>query len=206
MKSSRQHAACLLAAAALVVVLLSACAKSDSTQLLGYVPPSPINVADVSATEAGSTSSFSFVAAPGELLVVYFGYTNCPDLCPATMVAVRNAKRKIGDLAPKVDLAMVTVDPARDTADVLPKYLSSFSSRYHALVPVSEDELAKVQDAFQATSSVTKKADGSIEVTHSTVTYVVDESGTVLVEWPFGTDAESMAHDLEILFAQKGKT
>jgi protein SCO1/2 len=145
---------------------------------------------------------FGFVARPGEVLVVYFGYTNCPDMCPTTMVAVKNAKNRIGPgLAGRVDLAMVTVDPARDKGENLSRYLGSFADRNHALVPADDNELETAKAAFQVTSSVTEKNDGTAEVSHSASAYVVDDTGTVVVEWPFGLDAESMANDLGILLS-----
>lgn len=203
-KRQRSRLVPLVAGFVASIALLGACsAGSESSEFFGYVPPSVMKVDSASVTEAGTNKPFAFKAAQGEVLVVYFGYTNCPDLCPATMVAVRNAKRKIGDLASRVDLAMVTVDRERDTVDILPKYLSSFSDRYHALVPTSDEELRAAEAVFQATSSVTKKPDGTVEVAHGGTAYVVDDTGTVVVEWPFGLDAESMAHDLKILLGDK---
>jgi protein SCO1/2 len=154
-------------------------------------------------TEANQTDPFTFRADKGELLVVYFGYTNCPDMCPTFLVALKNAKRNIGDLASRVDVAMVTVDPARDTADILPRYLSSFTDKFHALIPSTNEELSAVKDAFQATSAVTE-INGKIEVAHSGTAYVVDDTGTVVIEWPFGLDTESMTNDLSILLNQRG--
>lgn len=182
---------------------LSACGSNDTATLFGYVPPSTKNSGAVSVTEAGTTTPFTLKAKQGEILIVYFGYTHCPDVCPTTMVAIKNAKKKVGDdIAAKVDLAMITVDPERDTADVLPKYLSSFSDRYHALVPASQDELRAAEKPFGATSSVTK-VDGEIKVVHGGTAYVVDANGDVVDEWPFGLDAKSMAHDIEILLTQR---
>ena len=190
-------------ATALLAVTLGACGGgSDDSALIGYVPPSAKHVGNVSVAEwkeSGSTD-FHFHAAAGDVLVVYFGYTNCPDMCPTTMVAVRNAKNRIGEeLAKRVDLAMVTVDPERDLGANLDKYLGSFAERHHALVPANEEELQAAKDAFQVTSSVTKDASGKVEVTHSASAYVVNPAGDVVVEWPFGMDAKSMAHDLEKL-------
>ena len=181
---------------------LSACASDDSKTLYGYVPPSTKNSASVSVTEAGATSPFTLRAKAGEMLIVYFGYTHCPDVCPTTLVAIKNAKKKVGtELAAKVDLAMVTVDPGRDTTDVLPRYLSSFTDRYHALVPASQDELRAAEKPFGATSSVTT-VDGEVKVVHGGTAYIVDANGDVVVEWPFGLDAASMAHDIEVLLNQ----
>lgn len=188
--------------------LLVACGGSGSSgsSLRGYVPPAPKNVGNVSVTEwtPDGAHDFGFVAQPGEVLVVYFGYTNCPDMCPTTMVAVKNAKNRIGDaLAARVDLAMVTVDPARDEGENLSRYLGSFADRNHALVPADDAELENAKSAFQVTSTVTERSDGTAEVSHSASAYVVDDTGTVVVEWPFGLDAESMANDLEILLSGK---
>lgn len=195
----------LMSAAAIsaTAILLSACSTETKT-LHGYVPPSPKIVQDVSVHESGESEPMKFVASTGEMLVVYFGYTNCPDMCPTTMVALKNAKKKIGELATRVDLAMVTVDPDRDTDEKLFKYLSSFSDKYHALVPQSAEELIVAKDAFQASSSITT-TNGKIEVAHSGSAYVVNDAGAVVVEWPFGLDAVSMANDLTILLQPKGK-
>lgn len=182
----------------LAMMLVAACGSSVPT-LIGYVPTGK-SVASATATEATSkgTTTFSFVPSAGNVLIVYFGYTNCPDLCPTTMSAVRSAKKMIGTLANKVDLAMVTVDSQRDTGTVLTKYLSSFSTRYHALVPANERELNALKAVFQASSSVTTNMSGNIEVSHSGTTYVVAPSGDVVVEWPFGLQADAMANDLRI--------
>lgn len=194
---------CQVAVAGLVCVFsISACSNNSQDVLRGYQAPREKSSANISVTEAATGQPFKLRASDGELLVVYFGYTNCPDICPTTLVAVKNAKKKIGSLADRVDLAMITVDPARDTAAILPRYLSSFTDKFHALVPASKDELRKAEDAFDATSSVTE-VDGQVEVTHSGSCYVVDSTGKVVDEWPFGMDAESMAHDLTILLNKR---
>ena len=186
-----------------LVLALTACSSGGSgSSFVGYVPPSAKHVGNVSVAEwkESGTSDFHFHAAAGDVLVVYFGYTNCPDMCPTTMVAVRQAKTRIGaDLASHVDLAMVTVDPERDLGANLDKYLGSFAERHHALVPESGEQLRAAEEAFQVTSHVTKDASGKVEVTHSASAYVVNPAGDVVVEWPFGLDSKSMAHDLEKL-------
>lgn len=187
---------------------VTACGRDDGpTGLQGIVRDDPLHVADVTLPDEtivdGSPAGepFEFVAQPGELLVVYFGYTNCPDLCPTTMTAVRQAKRRLDPTdAAKVDLAMATVDPERDTPEILSSYLSSFSDRYHALRTTDPDELLAAQDAFLASSTVTKQPDGTVEVSHTASAYVVDDRGVVVVEWPFGVTPELMANDMQYLF------
>jgi protein SCO1/2 len=184
---------------------LAACGSDSQTELRGYQAPRVKSSANVFVTEAETGRPFELKASDNEVLVVYFGYTHCPDICPTTLVAIRNAKKKIGDLAARVDLAMITVDPKRDTPEILPKYLSSFTDKFHALIPAQQSELRNAEKAFDATSSVTE-VDGKIEVVHGGNCYVVDSTGKVLIEWPFGMDAASMAHDLTILLQQREAT
>lgn len=185
--------------------LLGACGGDEPGELQGIVRSEPLVVGDAAVTEVTNgvePGPFSFVADPGELLVVYFGYTNCPDLCPTTLAALRSAKKDLGDDGALVDLAMVTVDPARDTAEILNNYLGSFTEQYHALVPASEAELRAAEDAFLVTSDVIENPDGSIRVDHSANAFVVDENGIVLVEWPFGHAKAGMINDLGVLIDQ----
>ena len=189
---------------------LVACGSTDERSITGLVRDTPLDVGAVQVTDVTSTGVFAehderfeFIARPDSLLVVYFGYTNCPDLCPTTLAELRAATRRLGDDSSRVDLAMITVDPDRDTASVMNGFLSSFSERFHALRPVSTDELQTVEDAFLASSNVRVGTDGAVEVSHSANAYVVDESGRVVVEWPFGHGVEGMYDDLHILLTDR---
>jgi len=198
---SRRIASLLIA----TVVSIGACGGSDAT-LRGIVRDEPLTVGSVAVTDVTSAGryadhddSFEFRAEPGRLLVVYFGYTNCPDLCPTTLALVRAATRELGEDGDRIDLAMVTVDANRDTPEVMNGFLASFTDAFHALVPSDEEELRAAEDAFLASSTIVTTASGGIEVGHSATAYVVDSSGTVLVEWPFGIDKNVMIDDLRIL-------
>jgi protein SCO1 len=204
MRNLRQTILAVLAISSLALPL-SACSQESTSSLLGYVPPSQLSSSGVSVTEQPGGKAFELKAQEGEVLIVYFGYTNCPDVCPTTLVAIKNAKKKIGALAERVDLAMITVDPQRDTANILPRYLSSFTDRFHALIPANDAELRSAENAFGATSSVTT-VDGKIEVVHGGTAYLVDDTGMVVVQWPFGLDSNSMANDLTILLNERTQT
>lgn len=189
-----------------------ACAPSADDTLVGIVRDEPLDVGQVAVTDvtaeglyADHEPMFTMKARAGRLLVVYFGYTNCPDLCPTTLAALRGARSVIGADGDRFDVAMVTVDPARDTAEVLNGYLASFGDLFHALRPVSDDELASAEEPFLASSSVVTSDDGKVEVGHSATAYVVDDDGIVLVEWPFGITKDGMAHDLKILLNKTGE-
>lgn len=199
----------LFAAAIIPMLLLFSSCGSGSATLRGIVRDEPLQVGAVTLTDvtnqgefADHNDLFTMKAQPGELLVMYFGYTNCPDLCPTTLAAVRTATKNLGDDGAKVDVAMATVDLERDTPEVLNGYLSSFSDHFHALHASSQAELEAAENAFLASSTITKDAAGKIEVGHSATAYVVDDQGSVLVEWPFGIDNDAMRNDLKILLEQ----
>ena len=169
----------------------------------------PIEVGALSLPEVTTDDSgvpFDFAAGTGSLLVVYFGFTNCPDLCPTTLADLRTARKRIGAAAEVVDLALITVDPERDTAEVLRSYAGSFATRFHVLRTTDLEALRTVEAAFLASSSVKKLADGTVSVSHTASTYVVDSAGRVLVEWPFGIGAKGMENDLRILIRQLKET
>lgn len=175
------------------------------SSIAGLVRESPLEVGSASlpdVTGDKDNGPFTFKADPGELLVAYFGYTSCPDVCPTTLAFLRTARETLGDDASKVNLAMVTVDPDRDTAVKLTAYLSSFADRYHALRTTDRAELKAVEDMFGAQSEVTVDADGKVDVSHTGTTYIVDEHGAVLVEWPFGVTADEMTNDLQVLMGE----
>ena len=189
---------------AVMVIVGAACGSdgSEASVLIGMQRDEPLVVADQTISrvdEAGVETPFTFVADARKLLVVYFGFTNCPDLCPTTLADLRSAFRRIPGSTDKVDVAMVTVDPERDTADRLVPYLSSFIEDPIALRTTDVDALERVEAAFLASSTVTKEATGKVDVSHTAATYVVDATGTVIVEWPFGIGADGMEHDLRIL-------
>lgn len=196
------------AAAALVLVagvLARDARASGGTTLNGFVPANKAPVGALSLPEVHpgrSGAPFHFKAAPGHMLFVYFGYTSCPDVCPTTLSDLKRALLKLGDDAKRVDVAFITVDPDRDVAKVLAPYLDSFVHGGHPLRPPTRQELDPVQRAFGAASSVARTPSGTIEVTHSALSYVVNDRGEIVDEWPFGTTPAVMAADLKILLGR----
>ncbi|MGE0727689.1 MAG: SCO family protein [Acidimicrobiia bacterium] len=189
------------AASAALLMTVAACGggSNAATRLEGAVAEPPLFVGDQQLPEGENGEPFTFRAPEGELLAVYFGYTQCPDLCPTTMADIKAALALLPDGADRVSVAMVTVDPERDNAKILTAYLGHFfGEASHPLRTTDSEQLKSVEKAFLATSNVQKTRDEVI-VEHTATTSIVDDSGTVVVQWPFGTTAESMAHDFEIL-------
>lgn len=172
--------------------------------MLGVVRTPALEVADVELVDVSSPEPrpLPMKAPEGELYLVYFGYTSCPDICPTTMSDISVAVNDLPpDLADRVTVGMVTVDPERDTPEVLSAYLGSFFDSPLAIHAPDAAALEEAADAFDVRYEVAEHEPGdmSYEVSHSAVTYVVDETGTVVVEWPFGFDSEQMTEDLTTL-------
>jgi protein SCO1/2 len=188
-----------------VALALPLAACGDEAELAGVLREPPLSVATVSLPEA-SGEQVPMTAPPGELLLVYFGYTSCPDVCPTTMSDISRALDGLDpDLAARVTATMVTVDPERDTEEVLATYLDHFFDKSYALRTTDERELAAAAAAFGVQWEVADHPAGATDydVAHTATTYVVDDTGTVVLEWPFGLDSASMTSDLRILFEER---
>lgn len=203
---------------ALVTVGVAACggddAESDSSsndgaieldanrELAGYRRDPVPMVGDLTLPDlAADGDEFALRAEPGEILTVYFGYTNCPDFCPTTLSDVRLATRRMDPAdAERVGLAMITVDPERDIP-VLPEYVASFLEGAHALGTTDAGRLAEVAAPFGAGYEVTTNDDGEIDVAHTTSLYAVDDAGNIVLTWQFGVPIDDLAADLTQLLA-----
>jgi len=159
-------------------------------------------IAVPSLTNPGEAAEFR--ADPDEFLAVYFGYTNCPDVCPTTMADWAVSLRRLPpDLAERVDTMMVTVDPDRDN-DILSGYVTSFVADAEAAGTTDADLLAAAAEPFGVSYDVVENDEGEIEVSHSGFLYLVDDEGELVVTWPFGLSSQDMAADVEQLFVEKG--
>ncbi len=153
---------------------------------------SDLSLPDV--TNAGDP--FRFVAEDDGALAVYFGYTTCPDVCPTTMADLRTAMGLLGDDAERVTVAMITVDPERDSAEVIADYVGWFIPGSHALRTEDSERLETVGDAFGADFGVTKTPNGRYIAFHTPFLYGVDDTGTIQAVWTFGAEPEVIAADL----------
>ena len=175
-------------------LLISACG-GDSRELAGYsLEPVPA-VGDIALPDlTNDDAAFPLRADPGKILLVYFGYTNCPDFCPNTMANVKLARQKLDDPS-KMQMAMVTVDPGRDLP-TLASYVTGFISDGHALGTDDDDALQHAASAFGVSYDVSTDANGEIQVAHTTLLYAVDDDGHVVLAWPFGVSIDDLAADI----------
>lgn len=139
----------------------------------------------------------------GGLMLLYFGYTFCPDVCPTTFSDLRLAVSKLDpDQRDRVEAAMATVDPKRDTGPVMNRYLGHFfdPDRFATFRPADPKQLKAVERIFGVVHEYGKPdRNGNYEVGHSAQVFAIDDSGEVLVEWPFGSTPENVSADIRLL-------
>ena len=137
----------------------------------------------------------------GKVTVVFFGYTQCPDVCPTTMLELSEVKKALGADGARVQGVFVTLDPERDTPEVLKAYVNNFSPDFVALRG-SLDQTKAAAKAFKVYfAKVPGKTEGSYTVDHTAGSYVFDAQGKVRLFTRYGTGAEALKHDLELLLA-----
>jgi len=180
---------------------LAACG-GGSADLVGLQRDPVPAVGAASLPIAGTCDELSFVAPEGGVLVVYFGFTHCPDICPTTLADLKLALDDLGDDAQRVEVAMATVDPERDTDEVVTGYVQSFVPDAVALRTDDETVLRNATNAFGADYVITEDEDGEPEVGHTTSLYAVDDEGNMVLTWAFGTTSEDIASDLGVLLDQ----
>ncbi len=143
----------------------------------------------------------------GEVVMVYFGYTFCPDVCPLTLQNLNGAFAKIGDDAKSVRVLFVTIDPKRDTLASLGQYMSIFGPQFTGLSG-SADQLARFARRYRIAYSVEVAPDGEETVTHSSALFVFDRTGAARLLVPSlassTADVGGVARDLTRLAREKG--
>lgn len=145
-------------------------------------------------------NEFSLADHRGDLVVVFFGYTNCPDVCPATLVYYTQVKRELGPLAENVKFVFVSVDPEYDTPEHLERYVSRFDSTFYGLTGTPEQiaEIAREYGVYYEKVEAETSPVG-YWVEHTAFTYVIDQDGNLRLVLPFGLEPPQIAADLRNL-------
>ena len=138
----------------------------------------------------------------GKLTVVFFGFTQCPDVCPTTMLELAQVKQALGADGEKVQGIFVSLDPERDTPEVLRAYVQNFNPSFIALrgTPEETQAIAKRFKVFYA--KVPGKTEGSYSLDHTAGSFVFDTQGKIRLFTRYGGGAEALKHDLQLLLKQ----
>lgn len=139
----------------------------------------------------------------GKVLVVFFGFTQCPDVCPTTMAELAQVKKALGPDGDRVQGIFVTVDPERDTAPLLKAYLASFDPSFVALRGSEEQTKAVAKEFKIYYAKVPGKTEGSYTMDHTAASFLFDAQGRVRVFSRYGSGAQALTDDLKLLLAEK---
>lgn len=133
----------------------------------------------------------------GKTVVMFFGYTHCPDVCPTTMADMANAMKLLGEQANQVQVIFITLDPERDTQEVLAKYVPSFDQRFIGLYGDATQiaEAAKTYKVFFEKQDVAGKSGYTID--HSAGSYVYDKNGKIRIYFKYGQKPSEIVSDLK---------
>lgn len=142
---------------------------------------------------------FSLDDHQGEVTLLYFGYTHCPDFCPTTLAELQSVKSLLGNDVERVNMVMVTVDPERDTPERLNEYMSFFDPSFIGLsADLETTERAKRDYNVMATRREVDSASGYL-IDHSTSLLAIDPDGFLRLTWAYGTAPEAIAEDVQHL-------
>jgi len=169
----------------------------DSFRGTTYADPYPV-AAEIELRRANGTD-FRLSEMRGKVVLLFFGYTACPDVCPTTMAELKQALQKIENQADQVQVVFVSVDPQRDTPERVQEYVDHFNPNFIGLSG-SEAELAKVWNDYGIFREIPNgtSAAGYL-VNHTARVTLIDQQGNLRVSYPFDTPVENIVHDLELL-------
>jgi protein SCO1/2 len=190
----RLFSACALA---LSLVGLSACSEPKpafkAVDITGADYAKELNLPDQNG-QVRKLKDFS-----GKLVVVFFGYTQCPDVCPTTMQELAEVKRLLGPDGDKLQAVFVTVDPERDTTELLKSYVENFDASFVALRPTQEQLPAIAKEFKIYFKRVEGKTPTSYTMDHSAGSYTFDTQGRVRLFNRYGMGAQALADDFKLL-------
>ena len=136
----------------------------------------------------------------GKVVVVFFGFTHCPDVCPTTLAELATVAKELGPDSQRMQVLFVTVDPQRDTPQVLKQYVPAFNPSFLGLYGTAE-EVAATAKEFKVYVQKQPQPGGGYSVDHSSGTFVLDQEGRLRLFANHGAGAKALLHDIRLLLA-----
>jgi protein SCO1/2 len=184
----------------LVLLLMAGAAAAADAPALKAGVFSPARQAPDFSLQGSNGQPLKLSRYRGKVLVLGFGFTSCPDVCPTTLGVLASARRSLGPAAADVQVIYVTVDPERDVPERMKSYLRGFDPTFLGGTGTPA-ELAAVRKDY-GVSAEKKPAGDSYFFAHSSFTYLIDRSGGLRALMPYGHSPEDYAHDLAILLKE----
>jgi len=192
----------LLLALFLVAISLGACGSKH--EYAGMLLDEPMPVADIEGINF-TGESFLLSSYRGEMSLVFFGYTYCPDVCPMTLAEVSKAYKMIETESPRMiddlNVVFVTVDPERDTPERLAEYIPLFNPNFHGVyvLPEALEPIKSAYGVYAGKSEDTKDLEENYLVDHTARVFLIDRQGDLRALFRHDTTAEELAADLKVL-------
>ena len=182
----------------MLLAALAGCGRSDkpwhATDITGAMPQ--LDFAMIRANDGAPVNAKNY---RGRVTILYFGYTNCPDICPTTLANLAEMLQQLGSDADKVRVLFVTVDPDRDTLPILKKYVSAFAPQIDGLRG-TDNALAELGRRYRVIYSVKNKP--TYEVMHSSAVFFFDSRGRARLVTLTTDDAAGLAQDVNWLLRE----
>ncbi|MDP9043712.1 MAG: SCO family protein [Pseudomonadota bacterium] len=185
-------------------------AGCDRTDTAAHPAAPAFKGADVTGAEYGRTLALPDIDGQprtlgdfkGKVTVVFFGYTQCPDVCPATMAELAQVKKSLGPQGDRLQGVFVTIDPERDTPAILKSYMASFDPTFVALRGSAAQTEAAAKEFKVYYAKVPGQTEGSYTMDHTAGAYVLDPKGNLRLFERYGAGADALADDVKALIAQ----
>ncbi|HUP95292.1 MAG TPA: SCO family protein [Burkholderiales bacterium] len=191
----------LLPVLALLAALVVACGKREAPQF---------QLTDVTGAKFGKVLELTdhngvrrtLADFKGKVVVVFFGFTHCPEACPTTMTELASVVRDLGADGNRLQVLFITVDPERDTPEVLRKYVPAFAASFLGLYGTA-DETMRTAKEFKVYFQKQQQPGGSYTLDHSAGTFVFDKAGRLRLFAQYGAGAKPLLHDIRLLLAEE---
>jgi len=175
-------------------------------ELMGavYDPPRALAEFNLASTEG---DTFALSDYSGDVILLYFGYRSCPDFCPTTFAELRRVMTDLGDLSEKVQVAFVTVDPDRDTLELMDLYTNAFNPDFIGLRGEG-DTLQAVMDQFGVVAEKQVLGDDPMAylMDHTASVFLIDPQGRLLAQYLYGTFYRDIVHDIQVILGSTTQT
>lgn len=191
--------------------LLIACCLAFGLLLAGCDKPPAFKSTDISGVDWGKDFALTdhtgqarrLADYKGKVVVLFFGYTQCPDVCPTTLVTMNETLKQLGDDAKRVQVLFATLDPARDTQALLAQYVPQFNPGFVGLYGDEATTAALAREFRAFYTKVPGATPSSYTIDHSTGSYAFDPQGRLRLLLKHGDDPANLAADLKLLLAGK---
>jgi protein SCO1/2 len=191
----------IIAAVLSATAMLANAAMPTATDALKAGVLTPVMAAPALKLQGSDGKPLDLERFRGKVVLLAFGFSNCGEVCPITLATLAGARKKLAADATNVQVVYVTVDPERDDAAQMRKFLGSFDPTFIGGVG-TRAEIEAAEKNFGISSTKKVNADGSYNIGHSSSIYMIDRAGGLRAVMPYGHTVDEFVHDLKILLRQ----